>query len=318
MNKNFVFMAVAAVLAIFVITWSYTGGFWWLFPTPASESTTRLFCKDTDGRNYFVRGTCSDYGGNYTDYCYGNTTCVEYYCPTNISNCTREYIDCRNVGGSSGLCINGACQRQQQQTCYDSDGKNYFTRGTCTDMYGNYTDYCINNNTCREYFCPTPNSTCTIADMDCRNLTGSNGLCSNGACQKQQQYQALGRTTYCDNITVFNLHDFHNVFGMLAFNNERTGMITCDKAVYESGNKRLEILFYGVTEENGTLWFNFEYWYYVNGTLRDHRRENIKQEDTRMFAEILKSSVNGVRNVNPQWVNYVVLVIPETSYSLFE
>jgi hypothetical protein len=119
MNTNFLILGVAVILAVLVATMAYTGGFFWL--TPVSSATTQIsiptptpFCTDPDGRNYFYKGTCSDVLGNYTDYCYGNITCNEYYCPTNMSNCTKEPIDCRMVSGSNGVCSNGACQRQQQ------------------------------------------------------------------------------------------------------------------------------------------------------------------------------------------------------------
>lgn len=115
---------------------------------PAASAT----CFDSDGgKDYFVKGTC--YENNVTkgtDSCYGNSTCLEYYCNTK-NKCTAINMSCLNVNGSNGICANGACQKTAQQpvyNCTDSDGgiKPYI-KGTVSANGKIYNDICRENGT---------------------------------------------------------------------------------------------------------------------------------------------------------------------------
>jgi hypothetical protein len=68
-------------------------------------------------------------------------------------------------------------------TCTDSDGGiDYFVKGLCSGTNGNFWDYCTGN-TCNEYYCNSKKK-CVTSPMSCVNLSGSDGTCYDGACQR--------------------------------------------------------------------------------------------------------------------------------------
>jgi hypothetical protein len=71
---------------------------------------TGTTCTDTDGgKNYSIKGTVTDNGKTYTDYCQGAFYLKEYFClpssPTGLGGVAEENVVCPN----SGSCVNGAC-----------------------------------------------------------------------------------------------------------------------------------------------------------------------------------------------------------------
>lgn len=73
------------------------------------------FTYDTDGGfNIWVKGTCIDNAGNYTDYCSSETTIfssglLEYFPINGTGNstyCSSTKVNCRNYNST---CINGTC-----------------------------------------------------------------------------------------------------------------------------------------------------------------------------------------------------------------
>jgi len=64
--------------------------------------------------------------------------------------------------------------------CADSDGgKNYYLKGTCTDMYGTYTESCYVN-AVREYYCGDVRDICDLTYAPCPYG------CQDGACKQGQ------------------------------------------------------------------------------------------------------------------------------------
>ena len=75
------------------------------------EKTT---CTDTDGgKDYYVKGTVTEDGKIYTDYCQGAFYLKEYFCSSTnaigLGGVAEEDVVCPN----SGSCINGACTKAE-------------------------------------------------------------------------------------------------------------------------------------------------------------------------------------------------------------
>ena len=107
-------------------------------------------------------------------------------------NLTGQAILSASSGGSSSMISKGNIKNP---TCYDSNEnlswpEQYFVKGYCIDSYTNVTlwDFCGNatngSNTCFKYYCNYQNR-CAIAQMNCADLNGSTGQCSNGACVRK-------------------------------------------------------------------------------------------------------------------------------------
>ena len=134
-------------------------------------------CTDSDnGENYYVSGITNStlYGveTSFIDQCTDVNTLEEYSCSITGEINSTAY-DCAS-GCSNGACLN---------TCNETDqGENYNHKGGIYGMQGdvefNYTDYCITNNTLREYYCAS-DSTTVQYDYDCL------GGCGNGACRDE-------------------------------------------------------------------------------------------------------------------------------------
>ena len=152
-----------------------------------------ITCSDTDGGlNYYVKGSISwsDSYGNYNfgpDYCVDSTKLAEGYCyPGNTLPPQVQYALCPYG------CYNGACLSSGSNitnttntiSCSDTDGGlNYYSKGS-TNWIENgeshsWTEYCMDNTTLRETYCPDSTSSPQMQNAYCTYG------CLNGACQQQ-------------------------------------------------------------------------------------------------------------------------------------
>lgn len=150
-------------------------------------------CYDSDGGiNYYKKGTLSiDNQKIGIDQCLNSTegTLMEYFC---YSNSTQNYVFYNCPYG----CSNGACIKNEEVKCYDSDnGKDYYTKGkTLAYFFGNSVlservDTCfVSGSNITSSSCPA-GSNCFVEE----NYLGNNCKgevvefqciygCSNGAC----------------------------------------------------------------------------------------------------------------------------------------
>ncbi len=138
-------------------------------------------CFDTDGLNYTNKGNIY---GNYTDgspfslfdYCDGDLL-VEQTCE--LGQPYFRGLNCANYGSS---CVNGACL-PFNGTCIESDsGIDYFNYGNNYGYYSNLSfydlnDYCLNNNTINEFYCPSNFSEVKNVLFNCSDI---NATCDGG------------------------------------------------------------------------------------------------------------------------------------------
>ncbi len=92
-------------------------------------SPTYTTCTDIDGQNHYVKGTCTDSTGTYTDFCAADAGIGkyirEYYCTTSKGPCV--------AGGQSGAkCADGALIGDSTQTPYPSSTQTPIPNGTNT------------------------------------------------------------------------------------------------------------------------------------------------------------------------------------------
>jgi len=146
-------------------------------PTGCANGACRaVTCFDSDaGENFYTAGYAEGYYngeyGKWYDKCEKGIA-IEYYCENNevkISRQTCEYG-----------CEGDACMRRPTRTCSDSDsGKDYYTVGTTTgyfdEVYGNYTDNCLNDYTLIEYYCS--GTEVAAEQVPCPSQECSNGRC---------------------------------------------------------------------------------------------------------------------------------------------
>jgi hypothetical protein len=166
------------------------------------EEKPTLTCTDSDGgKDYYQKGTVTENGKTYTDYCQGvlANSLKEYFClpysSTGLGGAGEEDVVCPN-GGS---CIDGACtDSEQATTCTDSDGgTNYYLKGTATGESSwdgsivSKTDSCYDcNNLAVTSDSCNAGSDCCVSDWYCNadgkvsaaSLNCSYG-CENGACK---------------------------------------------------------------------------------------------------------------------------------------
>ncbi|MBN1502420.1 hypothetical protein JW930_02665 [Candidatus Woesearchaeota archaeon] len=158
----------------------------------AATTTTTLpaACVDTDGgKNFDVKGTCTDGTFTFTDSCNPNVfgRVNEAYC-NDLDKCSFGAFDnvCPN-GCYDGQCVPTNTTTTTTtipifNTCFDSDGLDYFTLGFVngTDE-GNlffYQDYCQNISVLIEYFCDNQQNLGN-ARIWCQNY------CMNGTCNPE-------------------------------------------------------------------------------------------------------------------------------------
>ncbi|MBD3397971.1 hypothetical protein GF413_02735 [Candidatus Micrarchaeota archaeon] len=126
-------------------------------------------CYDTDGGieedEYGEVSTSTD---EEEDYCYDSDTVKEYYCDD--GEIDYKLIEC----GSDERCDDGECV---EEDCYDSDGgKDRDEKGRVEIGDDEWDDYCIDEDTVREYYCYGNEK--EYQNMDC----GSGEVCSGGEC----------------------------------------------------------------------------------------------------------------------------------------
>lgn len=123
-------------------------------------------CTDSDGDDIYVKGVVEYGNQTYTDYCSSDVV-VEYIC-------SGEEISYFNHTCESG-CTNGACIMSSKPECTDSDGLDFFVRGTVDMGTQEFTDYCSGSMVV-EY-------TCEDNEVSKVNHSCENG-CSDGACME--------------------------------------------------------------------------------------------------------------------------------------
>ncbi len=106
-------------------------------------------CYDSDGGGdgeRYVAGTVFSSYESYGDYCTSDSMLVEHSCVSGSR--LQTSIRC----GSGFVCRDGACVSGSD--CYDSDGgRDYYDRGTTVSDSDDETDYCVDSDTLREYYC---------------------------------------------------------------------------------------------------------------------------------------------------------------------
>lgn len=139
-------------------------------------------CYDSDGEDYYTRGSITQGGRTNYDYCSGDYI-YEYKCVNNFEY-RNVFFQCPNG------CQNGACQKSDlnndfsnsNSKCLDSDnGKDYFKAGnvifTIQGEQMRYNDYCTGQDSIVEYFC-TDDLMAGSINFDCPNGC-QNGVCIN-------------------------------------------------------------------------------------------------------------------------------------------
>lgn len=116
--------------------------------------TPEPFCSDSDGLNYFSKGSVKDNTGERFDYCKKGDEgdyVAEYFCDGNIVN-NKPYL-CANG------CNDGACNPETINKCTDSDnGLNYYEKGTTKwsvfdGSINSQDDYCLDDKQLSEGYC---------------------------------------------------------------------------------------------------------------------------------------------------------------------
>ena len=122
------------------------------------------------------------YNSNYNSRCSAGQVCSstqDNCCPNWCSpgsdyDCCVQYGKCWTNGG-----CNDCTQTQTNVTCTDSDGQNYYLKGTCNDAQGTKTDFCIvggmRNGYLQEYGCY--NNQCLTEERNCNPQGCSDGTC---------------------------------------------------------------------------------------------------------------------------------------------
>jgi len=149
-------------------------------------------CTDSDGgANYYIRGTATSnapepYYNVVTDYCInvsGSQYVQEAVCQGNGIIGVTGY-NCPNG------CTNGRCIAGMNNTCVDSDGLDFNTRGTVrgtlSGLYFEGSDVCINSSAVMETYCDGTNYETTISPCTYGCYNGScksNPSCGDGTIQ---------------------------------------------------------------------------------------------------------------------------------------
>ncbi|MBU0591208.1 MAG: hypothetical protein ABIJ10_01430 [Candidatus Micrarchaeota archaeon] len=130
-------------------------------------------CYDTDGEGTaarYSRGTVYYNYESYVDYCSSDSLVVEYACSGSLVS--HSTMSC-----SSGYeCRSGRCVSINE--CDDSDGgMDYYEQGTAEYGTDDMEDYCVDENTVREYYCAADD------DIDSTTFDCPAGYeCSGGEC----------------------------------------------------------------------------------------------------------------------------------------
>ena len=110
--------------------------------------TASTGCIDSDlGQEKYTKGTISKGTTSYEDYCFDGDTVKEYYCSG--GEIYWNYLDCLSGYG----CSNGRCVYTGLECDDTDDGQDRYEKGTVTGDGDTYTDYCLDDDTVREYYC---------------------------------------------------------------------------------------------------------------------------------------------------------------------
>ena len=141
-----------------------------------------IWCNDSDGQNYLVKGYVNSSAGYFEDMCnYSDDVLKEYVC---LYNAPVAYvISCSEQFGSNYYCEDGACV-EEEIICTDSDGgKVYDVAGICINSsYGSndtFYDTCMDITLLKEYHCDEIPK-CQAIFYTC-NLSAGH-YCEEGAC----------------------------------------------------------------------------------------------------------------------------------------
>jgi hypothetical protein len=131
---------------------------------------TELDCIDSDGLDYYTRGTLVDAYGSFEDSCLDGKTVIEYYC---------EELEGKMLAKPKQVMCDGECDDGR---CVESEKvvevcEEFFDDGVRTVEYMDeiYSSYCLSADTLKEYFCKEGKVESVINSCD-------NGKCIDGDC----------------------------------------------------------------------------------------------------------------------------------------
>ncbi|MFH2023424.1 MAG: hypothetical protein ABIJ10_03825 [Candidatus Micrarchaeota archaeon] len=140
-----------------------------------NQCYTRLF-----GVNTRINGMTVYNGEFYPDQCAGSTHVTQYYC-------YKDRLQNHTYNCQEGeICFEGECvsfefmqtYNGEKTDCTDSDETDEVTLGTVTNNGQNFSDYCIDEDTVKEYACVGGKVSFFIKDCP----AGSSHKCTNGIC----------------------------------------------------------------------------------------------------------------------------------------
>jgi len=137
-------------------------------------------CSDTDGDNIYEKGIVYYGEETYYDSCENTKYVNEQICKNNKpskiqKSCPEDYV-----------CESGKCAEGDDE-CFDSDEKNYTTKGTVTYHDVEYIDFCTSNRNVKEYYCF--NDEMKVIGHECK-LTEK---CNDGLCEHWPAYCTEGK-----------------------------------------------------------------------------------------------------------------------------
>jgi len=133
-------------------------------------------CKKCSGTSALNEGDLSctvNLPAGPDNYCYGTTGCTS-------DDVGEQVCACNGAGNCIDTCGDGVCQKDWENSdncpydcpppppevqCTDTDLKNFFEGGTCTDATGSYQDTCQAGNVLKEYYCY--DNACVYMTKDC-------------------------------------------------------------------------------------------------------------------------------------------------------
>jgi len=133
----------------------------------ASDTDVKLYSLNPEGYNYKTKGTCTDFSGDYLEYCASEEILIEYGV---IDNACFEFEVYCETGCSDGACIENIISAS------DSDGNDIYTEGTCIDSKGEHDDFCSSGLGINEWY--LDGDECVVENSYC----GDGFRCANGAC----------------------------------------------------------------------------------------------------------------------------------------
>lgn len=194
--------------------------------TTSFQGADGTWCNDYDGKSvkgsfnvgYSSQSFCQDSLGIHEDYCEtGTGTSRDYYCTYSWNGSSLTNVRCEAGGyvcspssyiGDS--CVRGACgpanppsaiaassipstktlEGSDGTWCNDSDGNiDVFTKGTCQDARGIFTDYCNGSDNIQDYYCAGnwngssyTNVRCETGTHGCTSQVGIGYICSDAKC----------------------------------------------------------------------------------------------------------------------------------------